>query len=122
MMRAKVLIISGLLVVSTLLLTLGAKSTTAQNTNGASNPTASIPISVESDLQTKPELVTDGLGGAIITWQDLRFGGFESDVYAQRVDSNGNVFWANNGVPISRAANKQTNGSAPLNLHLFFRF
>ncbi len=40
-----------------------------------------------------PKLVSDGAGGAIITWE-------ESDIYAQRVNSNGEIQWVSNGKAI----------------------
>jgi hypothetical protein len=57
--------------------------------------------------QEKPGMVPDGLGGAIIIWQDMRNGAY--DVYAQRIDASGAVLWALNGVPICSAANDQIN-------------
>jgi len=48
--------------------------------------------------QYYPTLVTDGLGGAIITWYDARVG--NNNVYAQRINSIGNVAWTTNGVPV----------------------
>ncbi|UCF79235.1 MAG: hypothetical protein JSW03_02980 [Candidatus Eiseniibacteriota bacterium] len=46
-----------------------------------------------------PRIATDGAGGAIVTWSDLR-GTMDYDIYAQRVDSEGKVLWAADGVPI----------------------
>ena len=48
--------------------------------------------------QVNPASVSDGSGGVITTWQDKRSGNF--DIYAQRVNSNGEVQWAYNGVVI----------------------
>jgi hypothetical protein len=45
-----------------------------------------------------PTLVSDGTGGAIVSWLDYRAGGSDSDIYAQRVDASGNVLWATDGV------------------------
>jgi hypothetical protein len=42
-----------------------------------------------------PDIVSDGVGGAIITWKDVRSGNF--NIYAQRVDAIGNIQWAANG-------------------------
>jgi hypothetical protein len=56
--------------------------------------------------QSYPQLVSDGSGGAIVTWQDYR--GSNVDIYAQRVDSGGNVKWTANGVPISTASGNQS--------------
>ncbi len=46
-----------------------------------------------------PEITTDGTGGAIIAWEDFR--GANTDIYTQKIDSNGNVSWAANGVLIN---------------------
>ncbi len=56
--------------------------------------------------QHYPELISDGAGGAIITWYDHR-GGSNYDIYAQRVDASGKVQWAVDGVAICAAAGDQ---------------
>src|SRR3989338_7752468 len=68
-----------------------------------------VPISTSASWQEYPTIVSDGSGGAIITWMDYRCGGYScySDIYAQKVDANGNVLWTANGVPISTAAYAQ---------------
>lgn len=48
--------------------------------------------------QTAPVIIEDGVGGAIISWQDFRNG--NRDIYAQRIDSLGNTVWASNGVSV----------------------
>jgi len=53
--------------------------------------------------QYAPRMTSDGSGGAIITWEDLRGGGLNNDIYARRVTSAGTVLWTANGVPISTA-------------------
>jgi len=58
--------------------------------------------------QQSVEIISDGLGGAIITWEDLR-GGSTFDIYTQRVNSTGDVKWTANGTAICTAANHQTN-------------
>lgn len=50
-----------------------------------------------TDQQWYPEFCLDGLGGAIITWEDRRA---DRDVWAQRVDKDGNPKWGNNGTGI----------------------
>ncbi len=57
--------------------------------------------------QTEPRLVQDGSGGAIVTWSDYRSG--TSDIYAQRILSNGQVAWTTDGVVVCNAANVQQN-------------
>jgi len=52
------------------------------------------------------QVVSDGTGGAIIAYMwdipcdDGRIGYCDSDIYAQRVDAEGNVLWGPDGVPI----------------------
>lgn len=58
-----------------------------------------------SGHQYNPQLVSDGLQGVIVTWQDRRSGNFE--VYAQRFDANGNSKWTSNGQLICNAVNDQ---------------
>ena len=71
-------------------------------------PTDGVPICTAADYQTCSQLVSDGAGGAIITWEDERGGGFfNDDLYAQRVDASGNVLWPTDGVPICTAENAQ---------------
>ncbi len=49
--------------------------------------------------QTLPQVVSDGLGGAIVTWDDARAG--DRDIYAQRIDASGTIRWAEDGVPLA---------------------
>ncbi|OGQ57841.1 MAG: hypothetical protein A3G39_03740 [Deltaproteobacteria bacterium RIFCSPLOWO2_12_FULL_43_16] len=65
-----------------------------------------MPISTAANSQERPAIVSDGSGGAIVTWYDYRSGTY-SDIYAQRIDANGNVLWTTNGMAISTAANNQ---------------
>jgi hypothetical protein len=45
-----------------------------------------------------PRIVSDGLGGAIVTWEDYRSGHWQ--IYAQRIQANGNIPWTANGIGI----------------------
>ncbi len=65
-----------------------------------------LPISTAVNGQIRPELTSDGQGGAIITWIDERTSSL-GDIYAQRVNINGVVQWTTNGVPVSTAQNDQ---------------
>jgi len=49
--------------------------------------------------QIEPRIVSDGFGGAIITWKDNRNSN-DGDVYAQKINSNGEVLWTIEGTPI----------------------
>jgi len=56
--------------------------------------------------QTEPQIISDELGGAIMTWTDFRTG-ILADIYAQRVSSTGAVQWTATGVTICTAVNDQ---------------
>jgi hypothetical protein len=53
--------------------------------------------------QYGPRIVSDGAGGAIITWRDSR-AGVADDIYAQRVDASGAPLWAADGVAVCAAS------------------
>lgn len=60
--------------------------------------------------QINPRIVSDGAGGAMMTWEDFRTG-ITSDIYAQRVDATGVVAtgWNVNGVTVCVSAENQSN-------------
>jgi hypothetical protein len=60
--------------------------------------------------QHYPDIVPDGAGGAIVTWDDTR--GVDADIYAQRLDGNGHALWAANGVALCAATGHQFNTRA----------
>jgi len=64
----------------------------------SSDPKVNNLISNAANDQVNSVSVSDGSGGAIITWQDKRNGNY--DIYAQRVSANGVVQWTTNGVAI----------------------
>ncbi len=63
------------------------------------------PVCTAANNQIYPQLLGDGMGGAIIAWTDYRAG--LSDIYVQQVDSSGAAFWTANGVAICTATNNQ---------------
>jgi hypothetical protein len=65
-----------------------------------------------ANAQNSPAIVSDGAGGAIITWEDVR-SGTSYDIYGQRVNASGLVQWTPDGVPISTSTNDQR---APITL------
>jgi len=65
-----------------------------------------VAICTATDNQASLQLVTDGNGGAIITWQDKR-SGIDNDIYAQRINSTGIVQWTANGVAICSSTGYQ---------------
>jgi hypothetical protein len=58
--------------------------------------------------QSHVRMIPDGVGGAIITWQDEGNGPVDTvDVFAQRVDKNGNPIWGSCGVRVCGGARMQ---------------
>jgi len=66
-----------------------------------------VAICLEKGDQWFPNLVSDGEGGAIIAWWDRRNGFANTDIYAQRIDSNGRILWGPGGIPVCTALGEQ---------------
>lgn len=66
-------------------------------------------LSVGPDNHNTPVITTDGAGGAIVGWLVAN----ALNIYAQRVDNNGNALWTAGGIGISTNVSTQT---APLNI------
>ena len=58
--------------------------------------------------QTKPQVIEDGLGGAIIVWEDNR-SNTNMDIYAQHVNSSGHPLWNLNGIAICNDSDNSRN-------------
>ena len=59
--------------------------------------------------QTYPKIISDGFGGYFITWQDNRGIGFTGwDIYAQRINSDGNPLWKVDGIVICNSTDSQS--------------
>jgi len=74
----------------------------AQRMNASGDPLWAlngIPLCTQ-DSSFNPSIVSDELGGAIIAWESYR-GNVTTDIFAQRVNSNGIVQWTTNGLPIA---------------------
>jgi hypothetical protein len=63
----------------------------------SSDPAVNNAICTATGNQRTPQVISDGVGGAIIAWHDARSGG---SIYAQRVNATGAAQWAANGVAI----------------------
>ncbi|HTY08641.1 MAG TPA: hypothetical protein VMF29_05710, partial [Candidatus Edwardsbacteria bacterium] len=62
----------------------------------------------DTSLAHLPKIVTDGNSGAIVCWtEQFRKDSTDSDydIYAQRVDSGGNIRWQSQGVPVCSLSN-----------------
>lgn len=70
-----------------------------------------VPICTAPENQNRSKVVSDGAGGAIITWQDIRDGSSNSDIYVQRIDADGKPQWIENGTPICTEVNAQNSPS-----------
>lgn len=62
-----------------------------------------VPVCTVPGTKVYLAAVSDGAGGAIVTWTDNRSGAYSSDIYAQRFSGEGVALWTNNGIPISTA-------------------
>ena len=62
-------------------------------------------ICTANGSQKSPQIISDGAGGAIITWEDNRNG--IDDIYAQKINSSGDIQWNANGTAICTANGSQ---------------
>jgi len=60
-----------------------------------------VEICMAAESQSNPQICSDGMSGAIITWGDARKGINESDIYAQKISHDGTVQWTTDGVEVS---------------------
>ena len=66
---------------------------------------AGVPMCNAPGIQKNASITSDGHGGVIAVWSDER--DIYSDLYAQRIDVDGTVRWAENGLPICTAGGHQ---------------
>ena len=66
-------------------------------------------VCTEGSNQIEPKIISDTKGGAIICWVDYRSGSGTTDIYAQRILNNGQSAWTSNGIPICTANDMQYN-------------
>jgi transposase InsO family protein len=71
-----------------------------------------VPVCRAEGTSDWPEIVADGMGGVIIAWEDTRNVRWYQDIYAQRVDGDGNVLWTLDGVPVTTAVDQQVHLAA----------
>ncbi len=75
------------------------------------NPSSPLPVCSAIKQQQFPSACTDGASGMIVVWEDHRDSlATSSDIYAQRVTSEGNVAagWPVNGFAVCKLAGAQT--------------
>jgi len=78
------------------------------NSNGVMQWTVDgVSICTAIQDQENAQILSDGTGGAIITWEDDRGGSGIADIYAQKVNSVGDIQWAVDGIAICTASDGQ---------------
>ena len=81
------------------------------DTNGNLQWTATgVAIVTATGRQANPRMDDDGAGGAIISWLDYRNGSTSPKAFVQRINNNGVVQWAVNGINLTPAS--LANGTA----------
>jgi hypothetical protein len=81
-------------------------STVQISAQWSADPSVNTPVCTKPFDQYVPIMVSDGAGGAIITWSDDR--GNDRDIYAQRLNAQGVAQWTENGVAICTATSQQS--------------
>ncbi len=64
-------------------------------------------VSNTNGYEDFPAMASDGIGGAVITWQDDR-NEVDQNIYAQRMSAGGTALWAANGIKVCDASKNQT--------------
>lgn len=67
--------------------------------------TDAVPVCIEPQKQRFPTLCRDGDNGTIIAWSDWR--NSDVDIYAQKLDADGNSQWNDNGIVVCDAIENQ---------------
>jgi len=69
------------------------------------DPLVNVPVSLAAGTKEDLFVVSDGAGGIIAVWEDKRTG--VADIYAQRIDVNGDALWTVDGVAVCTATGAQ---------------
>ena len=64
-----------------------------------------VPVCEAPGNQLYAKIEPDGKGGGIVVWQDQRNGDY--DIYMQRINSDGTVLWAEDGLPLCETVGDQ---------------
>jgi hypothetical protein len=65
-----------------------------------------VPLCTDAAGSFLPQMIADGVGGAVVSWSDSR-NGSGYDVYASRINAAGVPLWIPHGVPVSQATSTQ---------------
>ncbi|MCM8815422.1 MAG: putative Ig domain-containing protein [Candidatus Omnitrophica bacterium] len=69
--------------------------------------------------QSNLQAISDSNNGAVVVWVDSRNG--INEIYAQRIDSNGNILWQENGVLIGAGTSASIINSLDGNYYIFWK-
>ena len=69
------------------------------------DPAQNVPVCTAEHIQEFPFVVTDGAGGVIAIWHDVRNG--NRDIYAQRINAEGEMQWSLNGIAVYAGEHEQ---------------
>ncbi len=86
----------------------------AQRLNGSGVTqwtTNGVAICTSPFTQNYVGVTTVGVNGALIAWTDGRSDTVNTSIYAQRIDANGTIAWASNGIKICASTHAQKNSS-----------
>ncbi len=70
--------------------------------------TDGVPVCSNSSDQSTPGLISDGADGIIVSWSDWR-SGIERDIYAQRLNGDGQPLWIWDGVVVVNKTTREHN-------------
>lgn len=70
------------------------------------DPHLNVPLCVVTGDQFYPVSVSDGVGGAIVAWEDHRSD--STDIYVRRIAADGTLQWSSDGVALCTATNYQS--------------
>lgn len=68
-----------------------------------------VPVCTASNDQVGIRMTSDGLGGAVVSWSDLRYGSY--DVFTQRIMPAGGMQWTANGVAVRTSDDRLWTGA-----------
>ena len=74
-----------------------------------------IPVCNSPERQWYQRIASDGSGGVYAIWEDYRYSYLHSDVFCQRIDTQGNMLWQIGGVAVCTETNSQK--SVEISLH-----
>ncbi len=74
--------------------------------DGTPDWTSKLLMADASGTQRTGSIISDGEYGAIVSWRDFRHAD-ESDIFAQRVDSTGFLYWGESASPVCVVSNTQ---------------